>query len=225
MPETLHLTVATIDRYLSRRQTTRKSLQLVGVTAMLVAAKYEEIWAPEVRDFVYISDRAYTREQILACEKGLLNELAFELTVPTAWPWLGRLAKAAGSAAKARPARDCAAYLCELGLVDAGCLRFCPRTQAAAAVYLSLAATLGEARAPAGSVARCPPALLAHARMSSEADLLPCARALATLAERQRAPGGAQLQAVFKKYSAPKYSEVATGLTMPRDCVAPAEGA
>jgi hypothetical protein len=28
---------------------------------MLIASKYEEIWAPEVNDFVYISDKAYTR--------------------------------------------------------------------------------------------------------------------------------------------------------------------
>jgi len=33
----------------------------VGVTAMLIASKYEEIWAPEVNDFVYISDKAYSR--------------------------------------------------------------------------------------------------------------------------------------------------------------------
>lgn len=39
-------------------------LQLVGCTAMLIASKYEEIYAPEVRDFVYISDKAYTREQV-----------------------------------------------------------------------------------------------------------------------------------------------------------------
>ena len=40
---------------------------------MLLASKYEEIWAPEVRDFVYISDKAYTREQILDMEKQMLN--------------------------------------------------------------------------------------------------------------------------------------------------------
>jgi hypothetical protein len=38
-----------IDRFLSVVYTiTRKDLQLVGLTAMLVAAKYEEIWAPKV---------------------------------------------------------------------------------------------------------------------------------------------------------------------------------
>jgi cyclin B len=83
MPETLYLTVNLIDRFLEQKQVTRKHLQLVGVTAMLVASKYEEIWAPEVRDFVYISDRAYTRDQILNMEKIMLNSLRFNLTVPS----------------------------------------------------------------------------------------------------------------------------------------------
>lgn len=52
----------------------------VGVTAMLIASKYEEIWAPEVHDFVYISDSAYKREQILQMEKLMLNSLKFNLT-------------------------------------------------------------------------------------------------------------------------------------------------
>ena len=66
----------------------------VGVTAMLVASKYEEIWAPEVKDFVFISDEAYTREQILEMEKIMLNTLRFNLTVPTAFAFLHRYLKA-----------------------------------------------------------------------------------------------------------------------------------
>ena len=58
---------------------------------MLVASKYEEIWAPEVKDFVFISDEAYTREQILEMEKIMLNTLRFNLTVPTAFAFLHRL--------------------------------------------------------------------------------------------------------------------------------------
>lgn len=65
----------------------------VGVTAMLIASKYEEIWAPELRDFIYISDKAYTREQILQMEKTMLNTLSFNLTVPTTYNFLGRLLK------------------------------------------------------------------------------------------------------------------------------------
>ena len=64
LPETLFLTISLIDRYLERVQIKRNNLQLVGVTAMLIASKYEEIYAPEVRDFVYITDNAYTKEEI-----------------------------------------------------------------------------------------------------------------------------------------------------------------
>ena len=48
VPETLYLTVWLIDKYLEKEQVTRSALQLLGVTAMLVASKYEEIYAPEV---------------------------------------------------------------------------------------------------------------------------------------------------------------------------------
>jgi hypothetical protein len=96
MPETLYLTVNLIDRFLEAKQVTRKHLQLVGVTAMLVASKYEEIWAPEVRDFVYISDRAYTRDQILNMEKIMLNTLRFNLTVPSECACLCLLLRAVG---------------------------------------------------------------------------------------------------------------------------------
>ena len=55
---------------------------------MLVASKYEEIWAPEVRDFVYISDRAYTRDQILNMEKIMLNTLRSAIYTQ---PWVAAL--------------------------------------------------------------------------------------------------------------------------------------
>jgi len=48
VPETLYLTVSLIDKYLEKVVVNREKLQLVGVTAMLIASKYEEIYAPEV---------------------------------------------------------------------------------------------------------------------------------------------------------------------------------
>ncbi len=68
VPETLYLTVNLIDRYLEKVDVMREKLQLVGVTAMLIASKYEEIYAPEVQDFVYITDKAYSKQEILDCE-------------------------------------------------------------------------------------------------------------------------------------------------------------
>lgn len=50
-PETLYLTINIVDRYLSVKTIPRKELQLVGISAMLLASKYEEIWAIEVNIF------------------------------------------------------------------------------------------------------------------------------------------------------------------------------
>ncbi|KAJ8628730.1 hypothetical protein MRB53_022053 [Persea americana] len=70
MPETLYyLTMHIINQYLSMRTVLRRELQSVGVSAMFIASKYEEIWAPEVNDFLCITDMAYTREGILRMEE------------------------------------------------------------------------------------------------------------------------------------------------------------
>ena len=47
-PETLYLTINIVDWYVAVQTTLRKELQLVGMSAMLIASKYEEIWAAEV---------------------------------------------------------------------------------------------------------------------------------------------------------------------------------
>lgn len=48
MPETLYLTINIVDRFLALKVVPRRELQLVGISSMLIACKYEEIWAPEV---------------------------------------------------------------------------------------------------------------------------------------------------------------------------------
>lgn len=76
-----------------RMQVSRQNLQLVGVTAMLLASKYEEIYPPCIRDLVFITDRAYNREQILEMESTMANALQFRLTVPTIYCFLLRYLK------------------------------------------------------------------------------------------------------------------------------------
>lgn len=65
MDETLYLTVSLLDRFLAVKSVERKKLQLVGVTAMLLACKYEEVSVPVVEDLVLISDKAYSRKEVL----------------------------------------------------------------------------------------------------------------------------------------------------------------
>jgi hypothetical protein len=139
MMETLYLTTNLIDRYLSVRSVSRKNLQLVGVTALLLAAKYEEIWAPEVHDFIFISDNAYTCEQILNMEKSMLNTLQFNLTVPTPYVFVARCLKAAAAdkeeKAVATELEMVSWYLVELCLTEYSMVKFSPSHLAAAAVY------------------------------------------------------------------------------------------
>lgn len=66
LPETLYLAVNLIDRYLSvSKNIKRAKLQLVGVTALLISTKYEEIYPPTVKDLVYITDNAYQKDELI----------------------------------------------------------------------------------------------------------------------------------------------------------------
>jgi hypothetical protein len=73
LPETLWITINIVDRFLSSRIVSLVKLQLVGITAMFVAAKYEEIMAPSVDEFVYMTENNYSREEILKGERILLQ--------------------------------------------------------------------------------------------------------------------------------------------------------
>ena len=95
VPETLFLTTNLIDRFLQLKQITRQKLQLVGVTAMLIASKYEEIYAPIVKDFVYITDNAYTKAEILEMERKMLSTLDFNIQIVSTWVFLQRYWKVA----------------------------------------------------------------------------------------------------------------------------------
>ena len=61
VPETLYLSISTMDRYLAQKVVTRAKLQLVGITSLWIASKYEEIYPPELCDLVYICDKAYPK--------------------------------------------------------------------------------------------------------------------------------------------------------------------
>lgn len=63
---------------------------------MLIASKYEEIYAPEVRDFVYITDKAYQKEEILKMEFAMLTQLNFDICTPSSYRFLERFSKIAG---------------------------------------------------------------------------------------------------------------------------------
>ena len=135
LPETLYLCINIIDRYLCRQEVPRRQLQLVGVTALLLACKYEEIYPPEVKDCVYITDRAYTRQQVLDMEAHIVKTLQFRMTVPTAHPFLQRFLYICKAS---RTTKHLANYYMERMLQEYGTLQYRPSLVAAAAVSLAL---------------------------------------------------------------------------------------
>lgn len=135
VPETLYLTVNLIDRYLEKEPVSRQNLQLVGVTAMLIASKYEEIYAPIVKDFVYITDNAYTKEEILHMEMQMLHTLDFEVNMTSSFRFLERFTKVA----KVEPIlHHLSRYFLELSLVNYHMLKYSQSLLASAALYLAM---------------------------------------------------------------------------------------
>ncbi|PHT55170.1 hypothetical protein CQW23_03656 [Capsicum baccatum] len=85
MEETLYLTMNLIDRFLAVQLVIRKKLQLIGITALLLACKYKEVFVPVVQDLILISDKAYARKEVLEM---------FNMTVPTTYVFVRRFLKA-----------------------------------------------------------------------------------------------------------------------------------
>ncbi|KAK7116742.1 hypothetical protein V1264_002371 [Littorina saxatilis] len=135
LQETLYLTVAIIDRYLQEKPVIRNKLQLVGVTAMLLASKYEEMFAPEVADFVYITDNAYSKADIREMERDILRTLNFSFGKPLCLHFLRRNSKAGQVDATKH---TLAKYMMELTITEYDMVHLPPSQIAAAALYLSI---------------------------------------------------------------------------------------
>jgi hypothetical protein len=135
MPETLWIAINIVDRFLSARVVSLAKLQLVGVTAMFVAAKYEEILAPSVDEFVFMTESGYTREEILKGERIILSTLNFNVSsYCSPYSWVRRISKADDYDIQTR---TLAKFLMELTLFDHRFLRAKPSLIAATAMFLS----------------------------------------------------------------------------------------
>ena len=194
--ETLHLTTNIIDRYvcsLGLQQLPQAKFQLLGVTAMMIAAKYEEIYAPEIMDAVMITDKTYTREEILEMEGEILLALKFRLAHTSAYRFLQRYAMVHQADEKTTLL---AHYLIDLALIEYKMLRYAPSNIAVAALYLACKILRKEAWSEKLSI-DC---------NYTESQLRHCAKHLCALL--QHAAKGS-LQAVRRKFSQEKYQCIA----------------
>ncbi|KAL0853963.1 hypothetical protein Bca101_059115 [Brassica carinata] len=200
VPETLYLTVNYIDRYLSGNLISRQKLQLLGVACMMIAAKYEEICAPQVEEFCYITDNTYLKDEVLDMESAVLNYLKFEMSAPTTKCFLRRFVRAAHGVHEAPLMQlECmASYIAELSLLEYTMLSHPPSLVAASAIFLAKY-ILDPTRRPWNST-------LQHYTQYRAMELRGCVKDLQRLSSNAHV---STLPAVREKYSQHKYKFVA----------------
>jgi hypothetical protein len=132
---TLFLTVNIIDSYISQVEVLRTQFQLIGVTALFIACKYEEVLCPELNDFVSLTDRTYSKGEILKMEISILNALKFDITFPCVLNFFEILSLNFNFS---ETDFIYGKYLIESFMIDAAINKYLPSTVAIAATYIIL---------------------------------------------------------------------------------------
>jgi cyclin B len=92
--ETLYQTVFIIDSYLSMFPILRAKLQLLGIAALLISCKSQEIYYPQLFELIDITDGAYVKEELVDMENHILKILGFNIVSPTAIEFYNIISKA-----------------------------------------------------------------------------------------------------------------------------------
>ncbi|XP_030514590.2 putative cyclin-A3-1 [Rhodamnia argentea] len=200
LSDTLYLSISYIDRFLSFNALTSQKLQLLGVSAMLISSKYEEINPPHVEDFCNITDNSYTKEEVVRMEDDILKALEFELGNPTTRTFLRRFGTVAQEGHKTMNLKleFLGYYLAELSLLDYACVKFLPSVVAASVTFLARYIVRPETLPWTSSLQR-------YSGYNVK-DLKECVQIIHDLYLGRR---GGSLQAVREKYRQHKFKRVA----------------
>lgn len=133
--EILYLSVKLLDLYLNSKIIEKEKLQLLGGAAMLCACKFEERMAPPLDDFIYVSDNAYDRNELVKMEIDILRTLKYDIGIPLSYTFLRRYAKCVKADMKFL---TLARFILELSLQDYKFAVVKDSLKACAALYLAL---------------------------------------------------------------------------------------
>ena len=193
LPATLFLTVNIIDRYLDKQVIQKEKLQLVGAAALFIACKYEEIYAPELKDFVYITDNAYNKKEILQMEFSILQNLQFQFNYPSPLNFLQRYMKFTQCN---DIIANLAKYLIELSLIDYKMTKYSSSLLSLATLYTSVRILNKEWNSEKFKFIE---------KIYAPQQIKQCAKDLCLILQDAQKN---QLQAVRKKFSLPQFKEV-----------------
>lgn len=192
-PETLFLAVSLLDRFLSKHQVQREKFQLLGISCLFLASKYEDIYPPDLKECLFVTENSYSKDEFLKLEGEILTAANFQIKNPTPLVFLERFHRILGAD---RRMYCLARYLIELALIDFKFLRYLPSNIAVSALYL------------AGKVLKKPfwsEALCKESRMKEEEVRL-CAKELCFSLQNA---SDSILQGVRRKYSSQEYDGIA----------------
>mgnify|MGYP000844790397 CR=1 FL=1 len=193
VPDILFMTVNLIDRSLSQFSVARSKLQLVGITALFIYSKYEEIYPPELKEYAYVTDKAYTTGDILDMEGKILTTINFRLAYTSSYRFFERYSRVCGLDEKSQ---CLGRYLLELCLIEYKMQRHKASLLACTAIYLT---NKIEKRENWSDV-------MVTNTNYTEQDLRACAKEMCLLLQNA---SKSSLQAVRRKYSSTKFFEVA----------------
>ncbi|KAI9886425.1 MAG: hypothetical protein M1823_001743 [Watsoniomyces obsoletus] len=187
LPETLFLAVNIVDRFLSLKVVQLDKFQLVGVTALFIASKYEEVLTPHVGNFRHVADDGFTIDEILATERYMLGALNYDLSYPNPMNFLRRITKADNYDIRTRTLGK---YLMEISLLDHRFMEYRPSHIASTAMFLArIILERGEWDAT-----------LAHYAGYTTKDMEPCFNLMVAYLAQPVAH-----EAFFKKYASKKF--------------------
>jgi G2/mitotic-specific cyclin 2 len=132
--DTLFYAVNLIDKFLAVRSIPGSKLQLVGISALMIACKFEEVVCPTLQTFVVLTEKTLTDEDIRKAEKYMLHTLNYDVQFVSPLNFLRRCSKANNYEITSRAV---AKYLLELTLLYEEFTRCRSSVKAAAAMYLA----------------------------------------------------------------------------------------
>lgn len=210
VPETLFLAVNYLDRFLERESVQRSQLQLIGTVALELACKFEELYTPEISEFIHMTDDSYSLTDFLTLELRMLEVLNYTLSVPVAYRFYERYARLAQLDQRSTFLGE---FLIELSLLDTTTAKYKPSLVAAAGMYLARKMIDPTAVWGAG---------LTAATLHSDSEVKPCAKDLVIVMQSWE---NSKPAAIIKKFSSEKFLGVAqlafqlSANSTPRSCV------
>lgn len=133
--EVLYLSVKLLDLFLNSRIIEKEKLQLLGGAAMFVACKFEERMPPIIDDFIFVSDNAYDRSELIKMEIEILKTVGFDIGAALSYTFLRRYSKCVKADMRFL---TLSRYILELSLQDYNFAYVSDSLKACAALYLAL---------------------------------------------------------------------------------------